>query len=277
MISRRDFIIKSNFALAGAFLVPGVMDIKANIENIGVQLYSFRDAMAADARGTLKLIADLGFKQVESARSSKGLYYGLTPTEMKAECESLGLTLRSGHVHLDKDWEKTLDQASEAGQEYVICSSLPTQGQTIDNYKAVAESFNKAGEDCQKRNMKFGYHNHEYEFEMEKGKVLYDVLLEESSPELVHMELDLGWVVVAGMDPMDYFKRFKGRFPLWHLKDMDLWENESTEFGKGGVDISMLIKNREASGVKHIFIEQEEYASNPKESMQHNLKFLADL
>lgn len=277
MISRRDFVIKSNLALAGVCLVPGVIDIKARIENIGVQLYSFRDAMAQDARGTLKLIADLGFKQVESARSSKGLYYGLSPTEMKTVCESLGLTLRSGHVHLDEDWEKTLDQASEAGQEYVICSTMPTRGQTLDNYKSVADAFNKAGEDCQKRNMKFGYHNHEYEFEMDQGKVLYDVLLEETSPELVHMELDLGWVVVAGMNPMDYFKRFKGRFPLWHLKDMDLWENESTEFGKGGVDIPMLLSNREASGVKHIFIEQEEYATNPEESMRHNLKFLADL
>jgi sugar phosphate isomerase/epimerase len=233
--------------------------------------------MLEDARGTLKIIADLGFKQIESARSKKGLYYGLTPAEIKAECEKLGLVLRSGHVHLDDEWQQTMDQAEAAGQEYLICSSLPSRGQTVENYKAVADMFNKAGEQCRNKNLKFGYHNHEYEFESDQGKVLYDVLLDETDPDLVHMELDLGWVVASGKDPMDYFKRYQGRFPLWHLKDMDMKALESTEFGKGGVDVASLVKNKDASGVKHIFVEQEEYAINPVESMRYNLNYLSEL
>jgi sugar phosphate isomerase/epimerase len=233
--------------------------------------------MLKDARNTLRIIADLGFKEIESARSAKGLYYGLTPAEMKQVCADLGLAVRSGHVHLDADWKKTLEQAAAAGQEYVICSTMPSKGQTVDNYKSVAEAFNAAGEDCKALNMKFGYHNHEYEFEQEKGQILYDVLMDQTDPDLVHMELDLGWVVAAGQDPEEYFNKYPGRFPLWHLKDMDLWENESTEFGKGGLDIGAMMKLRDKSGVKHIFIEQEEYASTPQESMAHNLDYIRNL
>ena len=91
------------------------------------------------------------------------------------------------------------------------------------------------------------------------------------------MELDLGWAVVAGKDPLDYFNRYEGRFPLWHLKDMNMEEKVSTEFGKGGLDVPLMLKNSEKSGVKHIFIEQEEYATTPLESMRHNMEYLGNL
>ena len=113
-----------------------------------------------------------------------------------------------------------MEEAVASGQEYLICSSMPSEGQTIENYKAVAEVFNKAGEDCKKLNLKFGYHNHAYEFESDNDLVLYDVLLDNTDPDLVHMEMDLGWVAYGGKDPLDYFERYPGRFPLWHLKDM---------------------------------------------------------
>lgn len=277
-MNRRNFLKQANTLAGTVAIAPSFLWPRTNsLPPLGVQLYSFREQMLEDATGTLELIADLGFSEVESARSSKGLYYGLTPSEMKAVCKDLGLILRSGHVHLDDQWQQTLAQAAEAGQEYVVCSTMPSNGQTIDNYQRVADAFNQAGEDCAAMNMKFGYHNHEYEFEQDKGRILFDVLLEETDPALVHMELDLGWVVAAGQDPQDYFKRYPGRFPLWHLKDMDLWENESTEFGKGGLDIAAMMKSRQSSGVKHIFIEQEEYASSPAESMRHNLDYLRNL
>ncbi len=170
-----------------------------------------------------------------------------------------------------------MEEAVASGQEYLICSSVPSDGQTTDNYKKVAEQFNKAGEQCKALGLKFGYHNHEYEFESDNGHVLYDILMDETESDLVHMELDLGWVVVAGKDPLDYFAKYPGRFPLWHLKDMDMVHRESTEFGKGVLDIAKMITNIKASGVKHIFIEQEEYASTPLESMKHNMDFLAKL
>jgi sugar phosphate isomerase/epimerase len=266
---------------AGSLLLPSFalpqLDLKPKAKNLGVQLYTFRKEMDADAIGTLKKIAALGIKKIESAKSKKGHYYGLEPKEMKNICDDLGMNLKSGHVALDDQWQKTMDEAAASGQEYLICSSMPSEGQTIDNYKRVAESFNKAGEECKKRGIKFGYHNHDYEFDTVDGTVLYDVLMDHTEADLVHMELDLGWVVVTGNDPFDYFDRYKGRFPLWHLKDMDLTKKESTEFGKGALDINALIVNLKGSGVKHIFIEQEEYASTPFESMQHNMDFLKNM
>ncbi len=230
--------------------------------------------MLADARGTLKKLADLGIKQIESARSAKGNYYGLSAKEMKQACKDLGMTLRSGHVAVDAKWQQTMAEAAESGQEYIICSSMPSSGQTIDNYRRVADTFNRNGEECRKTGLKFGYHNHDYEFEKVDGQVLYDLLMDNTDPKLVHMELDLGWVIASGNDPFDYFKRYKGRFPLWHLKDMNLQKKESTEFGKGGLDIAKILQHQGESGLKYLFIEQEEYAKNPIESMKYNMDYL---
>ncbi|PIB28057.1 hypothetical protein BFP77_10415 [Maribacter sp. 4U21] len=277
MNARRDFLIKSGLCCAGALVTPHIALASSPKSVYGVQLYSFRDDMARDAKGTLRKIADLGIKEIESARSSKGHYYGLSPQDMKTTCDELGMKLKSGHVHLDKDFDSTIEEAVAAEQEYLICSSMPSSGQNVDNYKRVAEAFNKAGESCKKLGVKFGYHNHEYEFESENGQVLYDVLMDNTEPDLVHMELDLGWVIIAEKDPVHYFEKYPGRFPLWHLKDMNMTQKESTEFGKGGLDIPLMMQYQKLSGVKHIFIEQEEYANNPHDSMRHNLAYLAKL
>jgi len=118
--------------------------------------------------------------------------------------------------------EKSVDEAAEAGQSYLICSSMPSHGQTIENYQKTADAFNKAAEDCKKQKLIFGYHNHEEEFEKVNGQVLYDILLDRTDPHLVKMEMDLGWLIVTGNDPYKYFEKYPNRFPLWHLKDMDL-------------------------------------------------------
>ena len=277
MQTRRTFLLQTGSLAIGSMLLPACVSSKRKVENIGVQLYTFRNEMAADPLGTLKSIASIGIKQIESARSDKGHYYGLSPKEMKNACADLGMTLRSGHVHIDEKWKQTMDEAAESRQEYLICSTMPTNGQTIDNYKNVADVFNRAGEDCKKMGIKFGYHNHEYEFESNDGQILYDVLLENTQPDLVHMELDLGWVIVGGKDPLDYFKKFPGRFPLWHLKDMDLSKKHSVEFGKGQLDILAMLKNSEQSGLKYLFVEQEEYSITPMESMKHNMDYLGKL
>lgn len=277
MSTRRKFLINTGALALGSAILPSFAPGRNEVKNIGVQLYTFRKEMMEDAIGTLKQIAALGIKQIESARSDKGHYYGLKPKEIKKVCSDLGMTLRSGHVHLDDKWSQTLAEAAEAGQEYVICSTMPSNGQTVANYSKVALAFNKAGEDCKKHNLKFGYHNHEYEFEQEGGQVLYDVLLKNTSANLVYMELDLGWVIVGNKNPLDYFANFPGRFPLWHLKDMDLAKKVSTEFGKGGLDIKTMLTKADQSGMKYFFVEQEEYSSTPLESMKHNVKYLAEL
>ena len=275
MQTRKQFLTTTALFTAGSLLLSSFSKgVAKKITNTGVQLYTFRNEMAADALGTLKKIAALGIKQIESAKSNKGHYYGLTPKEMKQACADLGMILRSGHVHIDDKWKQTMEDAAESGQEYLICSTMPTDGQTTDNYKKVAETFNKAGEECKKLNLKFGYHNHDYEFASHDGKVLYDVLLDNTQADLVNMEMDLGWVIVAGKNPLDYFKKYPGRFPLWHLKDMDIVKKHSVEFGKGQLDIVQMFKHTKETKMKCFFIEQEEYASTPFESMQYNMDYL---
>ncbi|MEJ7587575.1 MAG: sugar phosphate isomerase/epimerase [Ferruginibacter sp.] len=274
MYTRRNFLKNTGALTIGSALLSSFDMAANNTDNPGIQLYTVRKQMLADAAGTLKKLAALGIKQIESARSEKGHYYGFKPAEMKNICSGLGMTLRSGHAHLDDNWQQTMEEAVISGQEYLVCSSLPTNGQTVDNYKKVAEAFNKAGEACKTLNLKFGYHNHEYEFEQESGKVLYDVLLENTDPNVVFMEMDIGWAIVAGKGPLDYFSRYPGRFLLWHLKDMDMVKKQSTEFGKGGLDIKKMFDNSGTSGLKYYFIEQEEYSSSPFESMKHNMEYL---
>lgn len=280
MNSRRDFLKSSGALALGALLVPGLAAAAkgtAKVNNVGIQLYTVRKEMLTDAVGTLKQLAKIGYKELESARSEKGLYYGLQPKEIKKITEDLGMTLRSGHVGIDKDWDQTVAAAAETGQDYLICSSLPSNGQTVSNYKHVADTFSKAAEDCKKAGIIFGYHNHEYEFEKEDGQVLYDVLLDETDPEMVKMELDLGWVILTGNDPVTYFEKYPGRFPLWHLKDMDRTKRESTEFGKGAIDIKRMLQNAEKSGMKYFFVEQEEYAGAAMDSVKHNYQYLQKL
>jgi sugar phosphate isomerase/epimerase len=274
MHTRREFLKQTGALTLGSVILSSFEIQGKKTLNPGIQLYTVRKEMLEDATGTLKQLAALGIKQIESAGSDKGYYYGLKPGEMKKICTDLGMTLRSGHVHLDDKWQQTMDDAVTSGQEYLICSSMPTHGQSVDNYKKVSDRFNKAGEECKKLNIKFGYHNHNTEFDQDNGKVLYDVLLENTDPAFVCMEMDLGWVVASGNDPMAYFKKYPGRFPLWHLKDMDLVKKHSTEFGKGGLDIKKILDNRSLSGMKYFFIEQEEYTNTAMESMKYNMDYL---
>lgn len=280
MNTRREFLKTSGAFTVGSLFFSCMakeQEKSAIVKNIGIQLYTVRKEMLADAVGTLKKLAAIGYKELESARSEKGNYYGLPAKEVKKIVEDLGMHMRSGHVHIDENWQQSIDQAVEAGQEYLICSTMPSKGQTVENYQRVADAFSKAGEDCKKANLVFGYHNHDYEFEKAGDQVLYDVLLDKSDPNLVKMELDLGWVIATGSDPLHYFEKYPGRFPLWHLKDMDLAKKQSTEFGKGKVNIAQMLQHAKQSGMQYYFVEQEEYANTAFESIQHNYNYLAKL
>ncbi|MCC9134824.1 sugar phosphate isomerase/epimerase family protein [Pontibacter silvestris] len=280
MCSRRYFLKSSASVALGALFLPVLSEAARNtikVNNVGIQLYTVRKAMLNDAAGTLKQLAQIGYKELESARSEKGLYYGLQPKEIKNIAEDLGMTLRSGHVHIDNDWERTVAAAAETGQDYLICSTLPSQGQTVANYQHCADTFSKAAEDCKKAGVMFGYHNHDYEFEKETGQVLYDVLLDRTDPEMVKMEMDLGWVILTGNDPVTYFEKYPGRFPLWHLKDMDKDKLQSTEFGKGAINITRMLQNADKSKMKYFFVEQEEYTGTAMNSVKYNFNYLKKL
>jgi sugar phosphate isomerase/epimerase len=144
-------------------------------------------------------------------------------------------------------------------------------------FKNLESARSEKGNYCKKAGLHFGYHNHDSEFATVEGTVLYDVLLSHTDPSLVTMEMDLGWVVAAGHDPLNYFRQHPGRFPLWHLKDMDKTRKQSTEFGKGQVNIKGLLQHAEQAGMKHFFLEQEEYAHSAFESIRSDYEYLTKL
>jgi len=276
MKTRRDFLKTSGGILLGYYLSPSVW-LSGQLEDVGINLYSVRDPMLADARQTLEVLASIGYKEIESANSPKGNYYGLEPKEMKQVTRDLGLTLRSGHIRLSEGWQKSVDEAAEAGQSYIIAAGLPIRGNTIDAYKESAELFNRAAEVCKKAGLVFGYHNGANDFVKLSGTVPYEVLLNNTEPELVHMELDLGWLIVGGADPEYYFEHYPGRFPLWHLKDIKQDKVESTEFGKGRIDIPGLLKSSKKAKMKYFFVEQEEWEESPLKSLMYNYQYLKKL
>ena len=137
MKSRRSFLKETAFAGAGRLFCQdssGYRKRAPKLKKVGVQLYSVRKEMMTDAAGTLKKLGQIGYQEIESAQSEKGNYYGLEPKEIKKILKDQGMTLRSGHTHIDKNWQKSIDEAAEAGQEYIICSVLPSPGQTVGNY-----------------------------------------------------------------------------------------------------------------------------------------------
>ena len=289
--SRRTFLKETAWTLAGTMVFSkDVFALNKGKQILGIQLYSVRDDMKTDPTGTLKQLATMGYKYVEHANYVNRKFYGYSATEFKKILDDLGLKMPSGHTVMGKQhwnegsnsftdqWKFTVEDAAKVGQKYVISPSLDeSQRKTYDEVKRYMDVFNKSGELCKKWRMKFGYHNHDYEFEQENGKVLYDVLVENTDPSLVHLELDLGWVIVTGHDPIDYFNKYPGRFPLWHLKDMDIAKKHSVEFGLGGLDIKKMLNNESKAGMKYFFVEQEEYTSNPAESMKISMDYLKRL
>lgn len=276
MKNRRNFLKIAGGATLFSVLNTGMAQAK-KVKNIGVNLYSLREPMGLDPIGTLAQLAKIGYKVIESAPSAKGNYYGLKAKEVKQIMQDLGLILASGHAIINADWQKSIDEAAEAGQEFLLAPMLPTRGQSVDNYKKAAETFNKMGEACQKSGVTFGFHNGIAEFEKENGLVLYDVLLDNTDATLVKMELDLGWAMVAGAKPEYYFEKYPGRFPLWHIKDIKKDKDESIEFGRGKIDFVEMLQKQQQSVMKYMFVEQEHLTQPAIDTMRVNFQYLERL
>lgn len=277
-ISRQSFLKAGALALASPLLFNLDAQAKAP-KNIGLQLYTLRDQLPKDLEGTLKKVADLGYKEVETFGYSDGKFFGKSPKEFKAILSGLGLKAVSGHYlagvqmpnmkgTLKNDWERAVADAAELGQKYMMCAYLfPDERKKLDDYKGYAELFNKAGEVCKKHGIQFGYHNHDFEFMSLEGQMPYDILLS-TDKKLVQMELDLYWVVYAGKDPVELFKQNPGRFPLLHFKDVAKTEKrEFAEVGTGSIDFQRILNNSKLAGMKHFFVEQDVCKRPPLESI----------
>jgi sugar phosphate isomerase/epimerase len=251
--------------------------VKSGIDRIGLQLYTVRRELEKDFEGSLHRVAALGYKEVEFAG-----YYNRTPQQVKAILDKNNLTAPSAHTQL-QGLRQNLDQLIEAahviGHRYLVLAYLnPDERKTLDDYKDVIESLNKAGETCRKAGVQLAYHNHDFEFPAINGVVPYDLMLKETNPQLVKMELDLYWITKAGQSPAKYFAAQPGRFALAHVKDMDNTPKKFfTEVGRGVIDFNRLLPQAKKAGIKHFFVEQDETPGSPFDSIKISYDYLRAL
>jgi len=261
--NRRDFLGASSGALA-AMACLGKSPLFGGSERlgkIGVQLYTVRDAMAKDFDGTLRKVAQIGYQEVEFAG-----YFGRTPAQVKESLRQAGLSAPSTHVEYDavkNDWPDALDAARGAGIQYVVVAWINEDDRkTIDDWKRIADRLNSAATTAASAGLRLAYHNHSYEFVPVQGQVPYDLLLASTDPKLVRLEMDLYWVTVGGRNPLDYFARWPGRFPLVHIKDSKgPPANTMTEVGSGTIDWKAILAKHKEAGIEHYFVEHDEPAA----------------
>lgn len=222
----------------------------------GLQLYTLRDLMAQSVADTLKLVANVGYSQLEFAG-----YFDQSPKQLRQIMDSEGLSAPSCHVPLElmqANLGQVIEQAMIMGHKYIVLPYLSeVQRQTLDQYKKLAAFMNSAGERIQAAGMQLSYHNHDFEFHALSNHIPYDVLLNETDAKLVQMELDLYWVVKAGLNPVDFFARQPGRFPLWHVKDMDK-AGAFADVGKGTLDFKAIFAKADQAGLRHAFVERDQ-------------------
>ena len=270
---RRDFLR----AAAGLAVAPWLRLPAARLGRIGIQLYTVRREFARAPEATLIRLARLGYQEVELWGALPG-----TPAEVRALLDRCGLAAPSSHVGLSalqSDGERLLDQAAVLGQRYIVVASLGRQTPTtVDDWKRIAADFNRVGESARKHNLRFCYHNHDFEFAPLEGAVPYDVLLAATDPRFVELELDLYWITKGGKDPLDYFSRWPGRFPLVHVKDMDATPRKYfTEVGRGSIDFRRIFRRAKQAGIRHYFYEQDETPGDVFASAKLSYDYLKSL
>jgi sugar phosphate isomerase/epimerase len=279
-MKRREFIQTSAFTVAGLVSLPIFMQAGKGKSSVGLQLYSLRDSIFKDPKGVLQKVASFGYKELETFAYGDGKIYGMPFNEFAKFCKGLGMKVCSGHYGLDlvksDKWEQAVTDAKAIGQDYMIMPYIQEPDRkSIDNYKSICEALNKAGEVCNKNGVRFGYHNHAFEFDTVDGQIPYDVMLKELDPKLVGMELDIYWVYRAGKDPLQMFQQNPGRFEQWHVKDMDKNNKDrNADVGTGSIDWKPIFAKAKQSGMKHFYIEQETYPGEPIDSVAACIKNL---
>jgi sugar phosphate isomerase/epimerase len=285
MISRRSFILNSSMAAAAARLVPNFL-FAADKKVVGLQLYSLRDELPKDVKGTIAKVAKAGFKEVETyGFSIKDQFWGLTPKEFKALLDANGLKAPSGHYGLGTyltdgnttELKAAIAAAKVLGSEYVTIPWLDESiRKTADDYKKIAVRINEAGKMAKAAGIRLAYHNHNFEFEKHGDTTGYEILLKGTDKKFVDFELDLYWVVRSGNDPIKLFKENPGRFTMWHVKDMDKANPAlNAEVGTGSINFKPIFAQAKLSGMKHFFVEHEtNYKPNPLGSVTASCAFI---
>lgn len=306
MESRRKFIRNTGLIATGALVLPNCSPTKSGGEtavvsnteptvlkakwNMGLQLYTLRNEVSEDLEGTLKYVADLGYDELELYGYRNEEYYGRPAADVYKLIADQGLGIRSAHYlsgrvnaegqgTLINGWEKAVEDAALAGQTHMVCAYLMEgERETMDQYKELTDILNKAGEVCKKSGIQFCYHNHAFEFETVEDQLPMYYMLDNTDPELVKVELDIFWIVKAGLNAQDFFTKYPGRTELWHVKDLGTRDGEETtvEVGNGSIPFKSIFNDAGKSGLQAFFIEQD-HSANPKESVKTSLSRVREL
>lgn len=273
-------------AAAAALLVPSFACVASDKKSVGLQLYSLRDELPKDVKGTIAKVAKAGFKEVETyGFSIKDQFWGLTPAEFKKLLDDNGLTAPSGHYGLGsyltdgntEELKAAIAAAKVLGSEYVTIPWLDESiRKSADDYKKIAVKINEAGKLAKEAGIRLAYHNHNFEFDKQGDTTGYEILLKGTDKNLVDFELDLYWVVRSGNDPIKLFKENPGRFTMWHVKDMDKANPAlNAEVGTGAINFKPIFADAKLSGMKHFFVEHEtNYKPNPIESVAASCAYI---
>ncbi|HRG23682.1 MAG TPA: sugar phosphate isomerase/epimerase [Chitinophagaceae bacterium] len=233
------------------------------LTHFGIQLYTLRDVIPGDPKGVLKQLASFGYNQIESYEGANGMFWGMGHTGFKNYMDELGMKIVSSHCDITKDFEKKAAEAAEIGMKYLVCPWKGPQ-KSLDDFKRFADEFNQKGEICKKNGIRFAYHNHDYSFKAMDGQLPQDVMMNGTDPALVDFEMDIYWVAAAGVDIEAWFKKYKKRFRLCHVKDrsknpgMDNGKN-SVDLGTGSIDWPKILKSAKKYGMQYYIVEQEAY------------------
>ena len=289
MTNRRDFL--RNTALGAAAIAAGTKwsDVLFSYplgKPVGLQLYTLRDDLAKDVPGIIKKVAEIGYKEAELYD-----FYGKPAAEFAKLLKDNSLAAPSGHYmtqHIKSNWQKHIDDAKTVGMKYMVNAILePNERRSFDDYKKLAELFNKAGEQTLKAGIHFCYHNHNFEFKKYGETTAFDYLLKALDPKLVNFEMDCFWVTHAGQSPVAYLEKHPGRFPLLHIKDLKGTPPPSTELdarrglfaevGHGSIDWKPIFAAAPKGGMKHYFVEQDDCERPPLESVKMSFEYLRNL
>jgi sugar phosphate isomerase/epimerase len=270
-VSRRGFLGAAAASVA-AMAIPKVAEslgpspqspLFNSPQPIGLQLYTVRDLMQKDVKYTLQQVAGVGYREVEFA--------GLFDKNAKTVAKWLGenkLTSPSSHIPLDRlknSLPAVVDECQTLGNEIIVCPWIDESiRKSADDWKRIGADLNKIGDQLSRMGLRFAYHNHDFEFKkFPSGEMGYDILLNDCDPKLVKMEMDLYWITKGGQDPLAYFAKWPGRFPLVHVKDM-AGSGEIVDVGKGKIDWNRIFAKRREAGIEHFFVEND----NPKSPIE---------
>lgn len=263
--------------LGSSILKASELPVKGK-KAIGLQLYSLRDAMKNDVTGTLKIVAEQGWRTLEAANYGDGKIYGMAPVEFKKVISDLGMKMTSAHLggpNYSKDkhnesldwWKKALEDHLKVGVKFLVKPSMPIPSK-MDDLKMWCDFYNAIGEITAKSDVLFGYHNHAKEFEKIDNEIIYDLMLKNTNPKNVFFEMDVYWVMRGGYKAVDYMKKYPDRFPVLHIKD----EKEIGESGQ--LDFKSIYETAYKNGLKDAYVEVERYNFDPIVSVQKSYDFL---